>query len=331
MRKKGQVTSTLVIMIAGALALLVLLIVTGTFAKVFQSITGKNQCQMQFLISSFTKTAGAQTVEPECEPHLITIDQQTLDNGRAAAAKSIQDYSVKFTGKGIDTATNYINYFSVADSTLSAQRQNEWVMDKTVADEMKYCWDIAGQGKLDLFSDWWKLAQCKRKDGTSCTADDITGLNWDSAKNAFSNGVSLAWPPNWDVTKTPPAYCVICSRIKFDSNLQNAPKTVDKLGLWMDNNPVTDVGTYSKVPYSAYLQNDAYKGIFTSPTSYPYDTNQAYAVLYERINVFKGTTWLHKTINIATGATDDKLPQAIQMIKLVPYNTIQNECVYLVG
>ncbi len=369
--RKSQVSSTLVIMIAGMIGLLVLIIVTGGFAKVFKTITGKSDCQMQFLISSFTKTGGAQTIEPECEPHLITVTQDTLDKGASNAKKVLTEYQKNFDSgkyKGIDSAQQYWNGNFQGYSDPNTKKLNEWVMDKTVADEMKYCWDVTGRGNLDLFNDWWTLLDC-RIDGCTnvddskcfqkCTKEQIYGmygLNSDGQALTALGAAGIIWELTGIKGKTmvatvtglpllyktatgqmqiaqPPTFCVLCSRIKFDETAKTSIKnpSVTSMSLWLANNPVTDVGDYSKVSYASYLQNDAYKGLWASKDSYSYDTNQAYAVLYTRINVMKSKQLLGDIGTLVAGTNPNDLPQAVQMIKLVPYQNIKNECTYLVG
>lgn len=346
MRKKAQVSSTLVIMVAGAIGLLVLLIVTGAFGSMFKSLTGKNECQMQFLISSFTKTGGVQTVDPECEPHMLTITKEDLEKNSARAEKSVSTYLAKFSTKP-QTVLDYEKQFT--------GNTDEWVLDETIAKEMKYCWDIAGRGKLDLFSNWAGMMECQKQGSNEwapCTSEEI--------EQAYSNKVNgvvalavgavttvrfksqvagaattIGTPLLLDVLTgdkrlgTPPTFCVLCSRIKFGEGVNNKGY-ITSLGTWLANNPVTDAGTYSKVSYAVYLKNDEFKGISASDKSYNYDTSSAYGVVYARINIFETEDLLTSAQATITGDKSN-IPKSIQMIKLVPYSQMRDTCTFLVG
>lgn len=377
--KKGVTESVLVLMIAAMIGLLVLLIVTGAFGKIFKSVLGKNECQMEFFISSITKSAnqvGAQVAEPNCDPHLITITEKNLSDGREKAKKALKEYQSNYEKyKGITSAQNYFNYYKEGVTWTSKDPANskatllvnEWAMNKIVADEMKYCWDITGRGKFDLFNDWWMLIDCVNENDKTkyhpCTKDEvysmysflgvtddksaliaITASTFLAKVSPFKGGLAvltIAGAPllyksiSGDIQAAkPPTFCVLCARIKFSEDAKNAVngQEITSLSDWMANNPVTNMGeTYSKVPYALYIQNDDYKGIWASKDSYSYRTDQAYAVLYARINVFKAESIL-KSVGEMIGTVDKKeLPEAIQMIKLVQYSTIKEQCDYLVG
>jgi hypothetical protein len=358
-RKKAQVSSTLVLMVAGLIGLLVLLAITGGFGKVVKTITGKSDCQMQFLISSFTKTGGAQTVEPECEPHLITVTEADLTKNQKAIEKNIKDYSDKYgvgSGKDNPTAVSYVSYFK--------ENTKEWAMDKTIANEMKYCWDITGRGKLDLFSNWG-IIQCKQGDGAfrPCTNDEMKKIYEENKGKALVSGMvggilgvktpviggitlgassaiasAAAGPLIWErilgniKEDTAPTFCVLCARIKFDEEVKNSFQNneIKSMGAWLANNPVTDIGDYSKVSYAQYLQNDAFKGIWASNQGYSYTPNQAYAVLYTRVNTFGMPKYYDNFVTLASGATSSDVKD-IQTIQLVEYKDIQNKCTVLIG
>lgn len=319
MKKKGQVVNTLVIMLLSLVGLMVLLGVTFGFKDIFTKITDKNECQIEFLISSFTKSAGRQIVEPECEPHKITITNKELEKQTQKVQENIIHYYE--TQKGNNIAEQYATYFKV--------NPEEWAMNEIIAKEMKYCWDLTGRGKLDLFDQWWSLLGCYRDKAKTqpCVKNDFE-RDWslESWKNAAENDFYFVNPMNWNVEK-PPTFCVLCSRIKFDDV---GDKEISSMGSWLANNPVGTVGEEKKISYAAYLQNDAFKGIWANIDSYTYKTDQAYAVLYARINVLKVEDWMH-TVKEITFDSDEKAPESVQVIKLVPYNSISQECTYLVG
>ena len=209
----------------------------------------------------------------------------------------------------------------------------EWKLNEMIAKEMKNCWDITGQGKADLFDQWWNLLEC-RKEGNGervpCTEDNFKGL---TTKNIIEEwwDKDVYWPPNWDVTK-PPTFCVLCSRIKFDETAQkNLPPKVDKMGAWLASNPIAKTGPGSKIPYAVYLQNDDFEGIWASEHSYSYSTTEPLAVLYARVNIFKLREWAEIANVVVFGEEEDNIPESVQVLKLIPYQEIPTECTYLVG
>lgn len=337
--KKGQVSSTLVLMIASLIGLVILLGVTGTFGKVFKSVTDKSDCQMQFLISSITKTGGVQAVDPDCEPHKITITQNNLTDERKInrVKKDLMDYGIKQNGN--DVAQEYVSYFE------NDETRQEWILNEYIAKEMKYCWDVTGQGKLDLFSDW-SIFQCG-KDKHPCTYNEIKSIYTDnklleliaSGAGVYVGGIFggvimgssaplllNAMMGDLHLAERPPTFCVLCSRIKFSDM---PARNVNSMSMWLANNPVSNAGTGSKIPYSAYLQNDNFKGIFAKG-AYQYSTDKNLAVLYQRINVFEVQTWADKISEFIT-FSDGEVPKDIQVVNLVPYEDLKNQCTFLVG
>lgn len=356
----------MVIMTAAILGLLVLILVTGQFGKLFKTITGKEDCQIQFLVSSFTKTGGAQTVEPTCEPHLVTIDNNYLAANRGRAGKAIsayienKEYSSKFSQNPTYVA------FGEKFNKNSETEQNEWLIDEAFAKEMKYCWDITGRGKLDLFSNWQGMLQCSsgEKDSNGkdifhpCNSDDyikiqeahsiasgvsgvVAGAHglWNSGitvgvAEGFAGSISAPLFLEWmkgnvaqGVTKPPPTFCVLCARVKFSPEVQSS-NINGNLGLWLANTPVTDGSTNLKVSYAQYIENDQFKGISMSDKSYAYDSSKTYAVVYARVN-----SYMYKKAYsaIASSISNDDKNKDIQMIKLVEYSKIKDECTLLVG
>lgn len=333
----GGLSSTMVIMTAAVLGLLVLILVTGSFGKMFKTITGKEDCQIQFLVSSFTKTGGTQTVEPTCEPHLVTIDDKYLAANRGRAWRNIDTYSQNTKYQDSPSFKLFFDTYNHDND----QTKNLWVANEAMAKEMKYCWDITGRGKLDLFSDWWKTIDCykdKDKKEPCVTQSDASIMDFDRWKTAVGNVASVAGNGvagifingrGWSFEK-PPTYCVLCARVKFSDEAKNSfTPTKDSFGIWLANTPVTDIGTYSKVSYSKYIQGDEFKGIWDP--GYEYTNDKSYAIVYARVNVFKASQWMN-TLGKFTKIIEDKdVPQSVQMIKLVPYQNLKDECTVLVG
>lgn len=359
MNKKAIATEALVWMILGLVALLVLLGVTKVFSNVFEKVTGKNECEIEFLISHFTKTGGAEIIAPECEPHKITVTSEDLSKGRKDAVAILEKYRDSLYGN-----QNFKEYYDYYHPYIAGNDQtlNEWAVNEIIAKEMKYCWDVTGRGKLNLFSDWWSLLQCRNKQGgyDSCSKEEVYklyGLSDDVGILGYTGIAGLAGVAagvgagpalvmagtvpliigflDGDIqAKQAPTFCVLCSRIKFDPSINSPlPGDVTSLGQWLANNPVAETpgDVKSKIAYSQYISNDAFEGILANENSYPYSTNEAYAVLYARVNVFKGKDLIEKAGYKIFGGQEDNLPDALQTIKLVQYGEIKNHCTYLVG
>lgn len=319
-------------LIAITIGVIILLAISGKLYDVITSITGKSECEIKFLLASPTKKGGVQFVEPNCAPHFVTIDENYINANKARASKTINDYVKKMDDGGkytdLPAYTDYKKYFSSENKAVL----NEWVVDEAVAKEMKYCWDITGRGKLDLFDEWHSFLKCNKNKGASsedaipCTEEEVKGLTLQSVKAVASNAGSIVWPFNWD-TNEPPTFCVLCARIKFSPEVSLPNKDVTNFNSWLDNNPASESGSFSKVPYSTYVTSDSYKGIFIQ--SYSYSVDKPYAVVYARVNVHYLNKWTN-TIGSYTGIVG-KEPESVQVIKLIPYNDLRNKCTALVS
>lgn len=319
-------------LIAITIGVIILLAISGKLYDVISSITGKSECEIKFLLAAPTKKGGVQFVEPNCAPHFVTIDENYINANKARAEKTIDDYVTKMDNGGkytdLPEYTVYKNYFSKSKSDQSVL--NEWVVDEAVAKEMKYCWDITGRGKLDLFDEWYLFINCKKEDGvTPCTsksdANLMTQKRWE---DAVVNVANMAVPWRWGIER-PPTFCVLCSRMKFAPEVRESfsNKNINNFNSWLDNNPASESGSFSKVPYSTYLQSEEYRGIFLP--AYNYSVNEPYAVVYARVNVNYLNKWIN-TVGAYTGIVG-KEPEFVQIIKLVPYNNLRDECTALVS
>ena len=324
-KKKGQAAiSTLVVMVASLIGLVVLLSITGLYGNIFKKISNKSGCELEFFVSSVTKQGGKEIIEPNCEPHKITIHPDNLTSGKKRGEKVIA---------GLQKKLDYENTFFNQYSSRFEGNMEEWAIDEIIAKEMKYCWDITGRGQLDLFDQWWGLFKCTKDDDKSIPCSEDNYHEWLSTKNFLEetkNVLNNGWPSNWNFNK-PPTFCVLCSRIKFDEYINK--QKIDSLGMWMANNPVSAKGYGSNIPYAAYIQNDAFKGIWALNHHYSYDSEQAYAVIYARINVLKANEYMKWVVNsdIASIVDFGAPPETIQALKLVPYKEIKDHCTYLVG
>ena len=366
----GGLSSTMVMMTIALVGLFVLLLVTGQFGKLFKTVTGKSECQMQYLASSASKVNGIQIAEPTCEPHLVTIDKKYLDANRDRADKAINSYSNKYKDKFAYSKTfnEYTSYFLLSkENPEYTSRMNQWLIDEKLAKEMKYCWDITGHGKLDLFSNWQGMIQCVDKNDntkthpcdnsemasiyaehtyleavTGTAAAAFVGIKTKSflfggaagALSAQASPLIFEWfagNVKSGVFDPPPTFCAICARIKFENDINEK----GSVGLWLQNTPVDDVGSLSKMSYAQYLENDNFKGMLIGPGSYEYTAPTTYAVVYARINTYQSEKLFMnalKGINSVVSSKDRfNATSDIQMIKLVPYQNLKNECTMLVG
>jgi hypothetical protein len=134
-------------------------------------------------------------------------------------------------------------------------------------------------------------------------------------------------------------FCVLCARIKFDEKVQKEFKVMDtgkykSINLWMANNP-RQAG--SKESYYEYILDDTQKQSFFNTPIFEYSTDKPYAVVFVRLNmqgaldaVTKASYFIDKTLSYSDSNTAEPVNYA-NVLRLVPYESLSDECDYLVG
>jgi hypothetical protein len=211
---------------------------------------------------------------------------------------------------------------SEIDSSNPTQDERDYVqkrynLDKIFADEMKRCWNVVGNGKLALFDTWYQFFTCNYG-GTEKACE--------SADDYFDGGINIKG------VQTAARFCVLCSRIKIDSEVSQEFKGIengkyDSLNVWMANNPrqVADDKSY----YEYILDESQAGSMFTLP-HFSYSLDKPYAVVFVRLNMNGPQQFTVGAYDFLLNSGDDTQTNANILI-LIPYENISSTCDYLVA
>jgi hypothetical protein len=180
-----------------------------------------------------------------------------------------------------------VKYFEGTGSKIL----REFALDKKVAEEMRACWQKLGEGNLNLFNAWY-------------------------------NPLKKGEHPWYDLIqiKTPPITCVICSRIKFDKEIQDTYPDVTSIDEWLKINTVPQRG----ITYYDYLLDDVHDEILFTP-QWNFSTKQPLAVVFARMNAGLSLGTLKN--NILPGGSD--VDKAVDVLYLIEYSKAGEYCDYL--
>ncbi len=360
--KKGYMT------IHGIMGILLILVVfmilfgaTPLYYQIISNFGEDTQCQASFIASAMTRTLGKTVIDPKCQTKRITfvVDQkeegQTETGGEKKAI--LRDYSSNLPSLPHDTVARveawndivddnpefsdnlkYTYYEDYEDLTDKKELEEEdyitmrYNMDYLMADELQRCWQIVGRGNLPLFDEYWKFIGCRDSEGgpvRECKdADDF----WSNVENI------RAWK-----TRPTANFCVLCSRVKFDTELQEKfHEEYESINVWMKVNPYTTslTGDVSEKSYYEYVIDDSFKGIGAQPY-FSYTTDEAQAVVFIRYNWHKGSQFAAGAVQISDnilgklpfyeGTFDNQIVHYYNSLQIIPYSELSNECNYIVG
>ncbi|MEM2131500.1 MAG: hypothetical protein QXR96_03175, partial [Candidatus Woesearchaeota archaeon] len=237
LKKAVVIESSFASIILFVIALLVLLYTTGIYKVILVKTTEDLKCEASFLASALLRplgTIGNPSVDPQCKVNKYTvvlnqkedienqfilnkdyvsnIPSQTLDTfERVKRWNSNPDLSedVKYSYFDDYSKEEFSNNENInLDNPTKEQKEYiraRYNLDKLFADELARCWDIVGQGKLDLFDNWFSFIDCN---------SNLAGIQ--ECKN-LQDWVSFTKSGKLKPTAS---FCVLCSRIKFDEELK---------------------------------------------------------------------------------------------------------------
>lgn len=232
----------------------------------------------------------------EVNPETLVVN---LNRGQTVARAKIEEFTGKFGDRIAGPNNNGdIQYpYGTGEEDVKL-----WLMDKTIADQMKSCWKKLGQGQLPLFS------------------QDITGIELTS----FDEGIlkSLNFPK---LETNIPIGCVICSRIKFDESVTTefGGGKITSIDAWLKTNPISKTDMTS---YYEYLQDDYSSDFFAQ--SFQYSVDEPQAVVFARAVLpllDDYTDWLPGDNDENDETTE------FDMIYLVPYDEVGDYCTVLMN
>jgi hypothetical protein len=374
MRKFGEI-DTVVALILFCVVLVVFFAISKVYLPILGMFGNKLVCEQSFVASSISKTisiVGKPYIDPKCQTRRITVTEDDDTNPNPGTVKlkllnnlgetsfstykNIVQWNLEhgdvsnypyFNEEGVSMPSSTDNLRYNSDDEKIVERYN---MDKLVADELVNCWDIVGQGKLDLFDNWFDFVDC----------------GGDQPCNSITHAILS--PISNDKIRISRNFCVLCSRIRFDEAVKEKfiPErgVYDSVNVWMYNHPWRIGESESYYEYiTVGSTQDADKeefDYFTAPY-YTYTPQEAYAVIFVRVNYHQGIITAYKTGKLAKSAlngifdiptgigislndlggkikdeillgktNDDEFGHA-NMLVLIPYEELPNYCDYVAG
>jgi len=285
--KQGQLSNTLVVLVALAVSLIVLLSATGMFADVIEKVADTSVCTWSLGLNAMLD------LPPHCRAKYTTLTIGNLSKRTKYAKNRIIDFEAD-SGKYSEALNKFPHkdsYNSDNDAILY-----EFAMDEYIAKSLKSCWAKIPRN-APIFSEWDEHL-IKR-----------------------------------------PVNCILCERIKFGNDVKEKfshKHEIDSLDVWMDYNPIFSIkDAPGKVEYedprsySQYLEDEVSGGYFSH--NFVYSVDEPIAVLYARVNPFKGFTWAQRGLSRIGWYPKEEVSEPVNLITIVPYKEVGERCDYLVS
>jgi hypothetical protein len=266
-------------------AFFIILGLTGKIIGIMTQSGSEAKCTASAQLSSQTKVAGVETVSLDCPMKLVEIKMDDLRAETTKAKKEIERIQSSEKKTGI-------SYFANPDAT----KINEFALDKKVAEEMETCWQKLGEGQLELFNAWY---------------------------NPITTG-EISWAKWLPTLKTPPITCVICARIKFDSEIQEKYPNVQSFDEWLKINTVPK----KDITYYDFLIDEVHDQFLFTP-SWSFQTKEPIAVVFARMNYDKSKGVLRNVLDNFGVSDLGKAQKGIDALYLIEYSKAGEYCDYL--
>lgn len=322
-KAQGDLSPLLVSLVVLVVSLGVLLLVYIEWGDVLEEESLKKNCQWNLLLSAFTKSPvlGIETIPPDCKMTRKNITLEQLEDKKRSNKKEIDEFNKKYKD------SKYVSFHSNSEEELL-----EFEMNRVIANEIKDCWDVAWMGQMPIFQEWWNLIECEPdKEGDfkcGCPENKECSLPEEvSSRLRF-------W--NYEASG-PPAFCLLCSRIKFDEGVKEKfnDKIITSLPEWMQKHPVLIDAL--RRSYYEYTKDDVNRGIFAP--EYLYEVDEPLAIVYARVNVYKPLQYAETLVRwtgVIMGGynklmSSERKHKSINVLSLIPYSEVSKKCTYIIG
>ena len=225
--KKGELTSGTIIGIVLVVAgFILILLFVPVIIEIFQGTESKELCRLSVITRATTPSVGQALIPLRCSTEKICISEDGRDDCRQFAGEEISK-NVELRGSD--------------EAKIRA-------IEKEIADEMHACWNMMGQGKLDLFGDLHQVT-------------------------------------NFDIAEPK---CVVCSRISVDRDLWNDAEFQESVAGEIDINDYLARNRPSENEGKTYLESFVGVGIGIPPKEVSSDNpgggSDQLAVIFSQIN-----------------------------------------------
>jgi hypothetical protein len=298
-QKKGEfdsLTRLILILVSAVVLFGVIFIWTG----VISTSSSKSVCQLSLISASMTKIGGFEGFQIHCEMEKVNITSDLIEPKKKDASKYMEDYKNK------NTEDSFIN-----------SEPAEFVLNKEIGTRMAKAWSQVGEGKLDLFSNYWKpIKLCK--DGNSWKKTDEC---------------ELYKPWDWNVELQRPINCILFTTFYFKEDLRTTerlPSEIKSLTEWLKKNKAPGK---NGVSYYDYLLNDGQPSVFQY--DFRYSIEKPLSIVFVRANNFAGEETAKSLANSAYGLIfDGQLVgdvKAKSYLLLIPYDEVSKYCTVIMN
>jgi hypothetical protein len=267
--------------------------ITGKIITIMKESGDTTACTASAQLSSKTKIAGVETISLRCPMKLVDITADDLSAGVGKAEAALNKIR-QHNEENKDNPSKQIKL----DKFLNPGSEKEFVLDTKVAEEMKQCWTKLGEGELDLFNAWY-------------TPVALKAMPW----------IGMKILPT---LKTPPVTCVICARIKFDSEIQKDYADVKSLDEWLKINTVPNKG----ITYYDFLLDELHDQYLFTPI-WEFKTEEPIAVVFARMSPQYSVGKLQEGLGKIGITALGKAQDAVDVLYLIKYSEVKNYCNYL--
>ncbi len=241
--KKGIAFPTLAAIILLVISFIVIFSINTGFAGVLTDSSEKSACSISLVaMHQAKKIDQAEKVRLNCPIQQMNLTLRQLQEDE----KNIKKYIDNYKGESFFYKESYL----------------EHAMNKVIAKEMMSAWRTAGEGRLDLFENYWW------GDG------DLSSEKYKV----------------WAIKGERPVNCIVFARVRFDEGIRNEFKDrkIRSLNEWLKKNQLPK----SDTTYMGYLSDDGERSLFEP--FYEYGVEESLAVVYARINLYKGEEFAAK-------------------------------------
>ncbi|MFH1133564.1 MAG: hypothetical protein V1735_03675 [Nanoarchaeota archaeon] len=194
-----------------------------------------------------------------------------------------------------------------------------YVVDAQVAEELERCWHDVGEGKLPLFSEWWK----RTKAGGNFWAADSSSAPSDTAWIKYSTAQGMK--------SHPPVFCIICARIEVDEAMANImPVASEKLNTYLrgkESRYGADIGDEDRQSIASYAREQTESGLFLR--EHFYYPGAPFAVVFARMNTLQSQQMREFATDTLGITRSEDNGDDFNAMFIIPYEGIDEVCTFL--
>lgn len=320
--KKALVVNTMVLLILMLIGAGMLYGITHSITKILSIESEEKICAFSSIVAASTKVQGIELTKIDCPMQLKTVTETDVRREAPKVIGEIKEFKTKDEDRWNKLTNDYKKSFTQTSGAITdlnnllqgppynSPIHKEFALHSLVGNELRKCWQKMGEGRLDLFSNWFS------KEGVFDAALIQTGL------------------------KDMPSICIVCTRIKFDQEVKEEFGDRElSLEFWSQMTKPKN----KQITYAEYLLDDSHDKDLFGPR-WKYTVTEPIAAVYAKIPTAQLREWgtsisraAATTTNFITNLIGDfdftKLTpeedKGVDLLYLVPLSEIKNICGYI--